>query len=196
MNFIIRRVLIALTDQGHYRSRDRREVMLLYRLVLSQFFNSALVSLLAYGRPPHGATIPRIFRPFHVLTGPFDDMDRAWFTAVGVQAQQTFLLLAVTELGEPWVRFLLWRRRMLKEAALTEKTGGFGSCSNQRELNDILVAPPLDLTTENARVLNLLLFVLCFGPGCPLLVSDGHAWLVLPHHSPACPLCYSHHLDI
>ena len=158
----------AAAFEGH-ASVEALNRSLAPRLLLAQFFNTAVLTVLVNVAWPASARVPGA----GAVVGGFGDVSGSWFASVGVQIMTTMLVLIASPHALPLARALLRRWQWARLLASGGRRG-CASCTCGGVFGRSLLArlsegEAMDVSVRLAAALNTVLVCYTFATGMPLL---------------------------
>eukprot|EP00753_Platysulcus_tardus_P008360 PLAT15919.1.p1 GENE.PLAT15919.1~~PLAT15919.1.p1 ORF type:complete len:1334 (+),score=543.12 PLAT15919.1:95-4003(+) len=159
INFGLEAVLDVLVRYERHSSVTTRSSAVMWRILVGNFVNTAVILLLVNARLPAGVTNP--FEGYYILNGQYDDFYVRWYSTVGVSLMLTMIFNIVAPHIAPLLRAFIvhpLRIAIFRSAAFT-----------QRQLDDLYQGPQFNLASRYATVLNTVFVSLMYSGGLPLL---------------------------
>jgi len=176
VNFVLKKLMVFLVALEKHPSWTEHNASLLHKLFWAQFANTALIVLLVNAEL-HGAVskVPILgsigFLVDRIGSGNHEDMTSKWYVSVGASTAFTILMnvfsTAVPPLGMMWVR-----RTMIK---VLFKMGI--KPATQEVMNKSFEDPDFDLALRASQIMNVVVTVIAYCGGFPLLLWFGTFYL-------------------
>lgn len=160
MNSVLRIAMVRLVVLERHTTVTAKDSATLFKVAIAQYLNVAFTELLASSRVETVADAVAD-TPFRgILTGSFQDANRAWYVQVGVTMHLTLILLllraVVLRLAQRGIRW--WKiRRATKKAV------------DQTQLDDAYTGPPFNMPVLMAETVVVVMVAVSFGASMPLL---------------------------
>jgi hypothetical protein len=160
-------IMTMLSDFERHISRSEYGTGLVLKIFISQFMNTAMITLLVNAKLPAHimAKVPfgRDLQGLGVMDGQYEDFERGWYATVGTALCVTMCVNIIAPQAMPLMKK---QARVLYAWYRTS----FTTISTQEELNELQEGPPFLIEDRYPAFLNTLFVTLLFSAGMPVLL--------------------------